>query len=115
MYKENKFKNTHNDMCEIIMECKDCGKQFVVSVSEQLFMKEKGFSTPKRCKECRGHKNDTAKMITCTDCGEQFAFTTREQNYYEQNNLQEPKRCKKCRNARREAMSYGQNISKENK
>lgn len=34
--------------------CKDCGKEFVFTVGEQEFYKEKGFENdPVRCKECR--------------------------------------------------------------
>lgn len=39
---------------EKILSCKDCGKEFVFSVSEQEFFAEKGFkNTPSRCPECR--------------------------------------------------------------
>lgn len=33
--------------------CKDCGKEFVLTVGEQEWYKEKGFNDPVRCKECR--------------------------------------------------------------
>ncbi|MBP1888675.1 DNA-directed RNA polymerase subunit RPC12/RpoP [Clostridium moniliforme] len=34
--------------------CKDCGKEFVFTVGEQEFYKEKGFDNePVRCPECR--------------------------------------------------------------
>ena len=34
--------------------CNDCGKEFVFSVGEQEFFKEKGFENdPVRCPECR--------------------------------------------------------------
>jgi ssDNA-binding Zn-finger/Zn-ribbon topoisomerase 1 len=34
--------------------CKDCGKDFVFTVGEQEFYKEKGFDNdPVRCPECR--------------------------------------------------------------
>lgn len=38
--------------------CKDCGKEFVFTVGEQNFYKEKNFSDPVRCKECRRTKNN---------------------------------------------------------
>lgn len=39
--------------------CKDCGKEFVFTVREQEFYKEKGFDNePKRCKECRVAKKE---------------------------------------------------------
>ena len=37
--------------------CKDCGKEFIFSVGEQEFFKEKGFENdPVRCPECRKAK-----------------------------------------------------------
>lgn len=34
--------------------CKDCGKEFVFTVGEQEFFKEKGFENdPVRCPDCR--------------------------------------------------------------
>ena len=34
--------------------CKDCGTEFVFTVKEQQFYKEKGLENdPKRCKSCR--------------------------------------------------------------
>ena len=39
--------------------CKDCGKEFVFTVRDQEFYKEKGFENePKRCKECRIAKKE---------------------------------------------------------
>ena len=36
------------------IKCKDCGKEFDFTVSEQEFYKEHGFDNdPVRCKECR--------------------------------------------------------------
>ena len=37
--------------------CVDCGKEFVFTVGEQEFYKEKGFENePKRCPDCRRAK-----------------------------------------------------------
>ena len=37
--------------------CKECGTEFVFTVREQEFYKEKGFTNePVRCKECRDKK-----------------------------------------------------------
>lgn len=37
--------------------CKDCGQEFVFTVGEQEFYKEKGFDNdPVRCQECRRAK-----------------------------------------------------------
>lgn len=40
-------------MQDIKIVCKDCGKEFTFTVGEQEFYKEKGFSNPVRCKDCR--------------------------------------------------------------
>lgn len=65
------------------LTCKDCGKQFTWTASEQEFYASKGFSAPVRCPECR-LKNKQAKQggdrgghraprqmheITCANCG----------------------------------------------
>ena len=37
--------------------CQDCGQEFIFTVGEQEFYKEKGFENePKRCKACRDKK-----------------------------------------------------------
>lgn len=39
--------------------CKDCGAEFVFTVAEQEFYKEKGFENePVRCKACRDAKKN---------------------------------------------------------
>lgn len=39
--------------------CKDCGKDFVFTVGEQEFYKEKGFENePVRCPDCRRAKKN---------------------------------------------------------
>ena len=114
MSKKNKSNNTTNDMCAIVAECVDCGDQFIIPVSEQLFMNERGFSLPKRCKKCRDFKKEQSKTIVCSDCGESFTFTANEQRYYKENNLEEPKRCRKCRKARK-AKHNGEGVPKEDK
>jgi hypothetical protein len=38
------------------LKCVDCGKDFVFTAREQEFYAQKGFSEPKRCKECREAK-----------------------------------------------------------
>lgn len=45
--------------------CKDCGKEFIFTVGEQEFYKEKGFvHDPVRCYQCRKAKKEArAKRI----------------------------------------------------
>ncbi len=39
--------------------CKDCGKEFIFTVGEQEFYKEKGFTNePTRCVACRRAKKE---------------------------------------------------------
>ena len=33
--------------------CADCGKEFTFTAGEQEFFASKGFTEPKKCKECR--------------------------------------------------------------
>lgn len=42
--------------------CKDCGQEFVFSVGEQEFYKEKGFDNdPVRCASCRKARKQSRK------------------------------------------------------
>ena len=44
-------------MTDKTLTCKDCGAEFVFTVGEQEFYKEKGFDNePKRCLACRRAK-----------------------------------------------------------
>lgn len=44
-------------MADKVLVCKDCGKEFTFTESEQAFYKEKGFENePQRCPECRRAK-----------------------------------------------------------
>lgn len=52
-----KEENTMEELQDIIIICKDCGKEFVWTVGEQEFYREKGFTNPPvRCKECRDQR-----------------------------------------------------------
>ena len=61
--------------------CRDCGKEFIFSASEQAFYAEKGFQNkPRRCPECRaafraanGNARPQREMFTaiCADCGKE--------------------------------------------
>ena len=44
-------------MTDKIIACRDCGSEFIFSVGEQEFYKEKGFENePTRCMSCRSSK-----------------------------------------------------------
>jgi DNA repair exonuclease SbcCD ATPase subunit len=55
----------------LILNCRQCGKDFVFSEAEQEFYKEKGFDLPRRCKECRSNERNRANAnhFTCSKCG----------------------------------------------
>ena len=63
------------------LTCRDCGKEFVFTASEQAFYAEKGFQNkPRRCPECRaafraqnGNARPQREMYTaiCADCGKE--------------------------------------------
>jgi len=38
------------------IKCCDCGNDFVLTEGEQAFFVQKGFTEPKRCKDCRKKK-----------------------------------------------------------
>jgi hypothetical protein len=53
---------------EMMLICRQCGKEFVFSKSEQEFYKLKGFVLPLHCKACRiARKNLTSQI--CSSCG----------------------------------------------
>ena len=108
-------KNQVQRMYPITAVCKDCGKEFTISVKEQLFAQEnKGFVLPKRCRDCREERKGKAKQIVCCECGEVFEFTASEQEFFAKNGFKEPKRCRNCRKVRKDNTD-GQDISKEDK
>ena len=59
--------------------CRDCGKDFVWTASEQEFYQKKGFENePVRCPDCRALKKQRMNQdrperqsfeITCAECG----------------------------------------------
>ncbi|MBI4084383.1 MAG: zinc-ribbon domain containing protein [Candidatus Levybacteria bacterium] len=65
------------------LTCRDCGKEFVWTASEQEFYQKKGFeNAPVRCPECRAAKKQRMNgdggrfqgprqqyEITCSNCG----------------------------------------------
>ena len=58
------------------LTCKDCGKQFTWTESEQEFYKQKGFNfPPARCPDCRRLKKQARQAnrqmfpIKCAQCG----------------------------------------------
>ncbi|AFM43081.1 hypothetical protein Desaci_4224 [Desulfosporosinus acidiphilus SJ4] len=70
---------------EKVLTCKDCGREFTFSASEQEFYAEKGFTNePGRCPECRsarkaqgrnnnGYSRPQREMFPaiCANCGKE--------------------------------------------
>ena len=65
-----------------ILNCRDCGRDFEFSASEQEFYAEKGFTTePGRCPECRAAKKNkpetkaaVAIHVNNVKCSQLFAL-----------------------------------------
>lgn len=85
-----KDSNPESDFEDRNINCIDCGKDFVWSVGEQVFFRDKGLQNPpKRCKPCKQAKNERIEAViaaqtagikqkievavNCAKCGE---FTT---------------------------------------
>ena len=43
-------------MSEQRLTCVDCGREFAFSAGEQDYYRERGYTPPKRCKDCREAK-----------------------------------------------------------
>lgn len=80
---------------DLQLTCSDCGREFTFTAADQSFFSERGFSTPKRCKQCRQAKkadqagggggygggygggggyaprNTTGTTVICSSCGQQ--------------------------------------------
>jgi CxxC-x17-CxxC domain-containing protein len=62
-----------------ILQCKDCGREFIFTAGEQEFYAEKGFqNVPTRCKDCRTKRKAASQEgrgqrqmypAVCADCG----------------------------------------------
>lgn len=58
------------------LTCRDCGREFVFTASEQEFYAEKGFTNePTRCKDCRNARKNAGRPqremfdAVCASCG----------------------------------------------
>lgn len=48
-------------MQDKVIKCKECGDNFTLTVEDQNWYQNKGFTEPKRCKSCRALRR--AKVI----------------------------------------------------
>ncbi|CAB9505918.1 unknown protein [Seminavis robusta] len=46
------------------LQCIDCDSTFVFTAGQQHYFEQKGFTPPKRCKECRGKKKELHNNIS---------------------------------------------------
>ena len=62
------------------LECVECGQNFEFLADDQEFYASKGYSSPKRCPECRqarkarsgqrgGQRERVQYEVTCAECG----------------------------------------------
>jgi CxxC-x17-CxxC domain-containing protein len=74
---------------DLQLTCSDCGREFTFTSEDQSFFRERGYSTPKRCKPCRQAKKNeqggggagggggyraapaTGTAVVCSGCGQQ--------------------------------------------
>ena len=70
---------------DLQLTCTDCGRKFSYSREDQAFFTERGYSEPKRCKDCRLSKKIKTEQgggvyrpsefqetaVTCARCGKQ--------------------------------------------
>lgn len=85
------------------LTCRDCGREFVFTASEQEFFAEKGFQNkPTRCQECRrakraanngGEPRQMYKVI-CDGCGQETEVPFQPRG-------DRPVYCRECFNAQR--------------
>lgn len=90
------------DFTDQQLVCADCGAEFTFSAAEQTFYADKGFSSPKRCPDCRKKKKDDRRAnmkftkVTCAKCGQETEVPFVPRN-------DKPVFCRDCFNQNREA------------
>lgn len=58
------IKDSEADFQDKTMTCNDCSKDFIWSVGEQIFFRDKGLQNPpKRCKPCKQAKNERIEAV----------------------------------------------------
>lgn len=58
------IKETETDLDDKSIVCHDCGEDFVWTVGEQVFFRDKGLQNPpKRCKPCKQAKNERIEAV----------------------------------------------------
>lgn len=52
------YKDLDLELTDTKITCVDCDTQFILSLGEQKWFTEKGFSMPKRCPDCRARRKE---------------------------------------------------------
>lgn len=52
----NEMRDAIKEFNKTLMKCKECGKYFELTWSEEMFFEKKGLSIPKRCRQCRAKR-----------------------------------------------------------
>lgn len=58
MERNDNNSNNNPKFTDMLLDCVDCGRTFVITASEQSFFYSKHLSTPKRCPECRQRRRE---------------------------------------------------------
>lgn len=88
---------------DVILVCKVCSTEFVISQELLDKFAAKKLSAPTHCPACLEKKHNI-KYYPCKDCGGQFGMNQLEREYYlEKMGWPLPVRCPKCREKRRVA------------
>ncbi len=51
------------------LTCRQCGREFAFTRAEQEFYEQQGFTSPRRCKECRSSRQTPPHHLVCSQCG----------------------------------------------
>jgi CxxC-x17-CxxC domain-containing protein len=100
---------------DLQLTCSDCGQNFTFSGDDQEFFRERGYSTPKRCKPCRQAKKNEQSgggggyqrgesrgtAVTCSGCGQQTTVPFEPRG-------DRPVYCQNCFQARKNTGAGGQ-------
>lgn len=55
---EQSYRNMDLELTDTKINCVDCDVEFILSLGEQRWFKDKGFSMPKRCPDCRARRKE---------------------------------------------------------
>jgi hypothetical protein len=59
---------------DLILTCRQCGREFIFTKAEQEFYQQKGFTQPLHCKQCRSNRRNAP--LVCSGCGGQLGRGT---------------------------------------